>query len=56
MLWLENMNLKFFFIHVLFLSGVLLSAMSVSAQETYLEELLPGTKTSTPKAAGNLPK
>ena len=46
MLWLENMNLKKYTIHVLFLSGVLLSAMSVSAQETYLDELLPGTKTS----------
>ena len=46
MLWLENMNLKRYIIHVLFLSGVLLSAMPVSSQETYLEELLPGTKIS----------
>ena len=46
MQWLENMNLKKNIIYVVFLSGVLLSAMSVSAQETYLDELLPGTKTS----------
>ena len=46
MLSLENMNLKKYIIHILFLSGVLMFTMPISAQETYLEELLPGTKTS----------
>ena len=45
-LWLENMNLIIYIMQTIFLSGVLMSAMSVSAQENYLEELLPGTKTS----------
>ncbi|MBT3213201.1 MAG: hypothetical protein HN351_01015 [Deltaproteobacteria bacterium] len=46
MLWLKKKNLKNYCLHTLFISGVLLSAISVSAQETYLDELLPGTKTS----------
>ena len=46
MLCLKNMNFKNYYLHTLFISGLLLSAISVSAQEAYLDELLPGTKTS----------
>ena len=40
------MSFKNYYLHILFISAVLLSVISVSAQETYLDELLPGTKTS----------
>ena len=40
------MDLKKYINHTLFLSLVLLSVMPISAQETYLEQLLPDTKTS----------
>ena len=46
MLWLRNMSFKNYYLHTLFISGVLLSSISISAQETYLDELLPGKKTS----------
>ena len=46
MLRLKNKNLKNYCIQTLFISVMLFSAMSVSAQVTYFNELLTGTKTS----------